>query len=205
MEFFTLYRLLLLLSRFSHVQLCATHRWQPTRLPRPWDSPGKNTGVGCHFLLQCVMKRLQSCKSERGSTFARKWWRYPFFPLPPEARPRLAGILPAFLWRLRVLILPFEQIKPLSLSDFSTWVGPKFLSFSPDHSSLKQKLWITRKPREASGYRINLPLDLWFLILLGSWKYSLICQYKHSLLSETFKTFKNILSYILGCCVLRFF
>ena len=30
------------------------HRRQPTRLPRPWDSPGKNTGVGCHFLLQCV-------------------------------------------------------------------------------------------------------------------------------------------------------
>ena len=29
------------------------HRQQPTRLPRPWDSPGKNTGVGCHFLLQC--------------------------------------------------------------------------------------------------------------------------------------------------------
>ena len=28
------------------------HRGQPTRLPRPWDSPGKNTGVGCHFLLQ---------------------------------------------------------------------------------------------------------------------------------------------------------
>ena len=29
------------------------HRRQPTRLPRPWASPGKNTGVGCHFLLQC--------------------------------------------------------------------------------------------------------------------------------------------------------
>ena len=28
--------------------------WQPTRLPHPWDSPGKNTGVGCHFLLQCL-------------------------------------------------------------------------------------------------------------------------------------------------------
>ena len=28
------------------------HRRQPTRLPRPWDSPGKNTGVGCHCLLQ---------------------------------------------------------------------------------------------------------------------------------------------------------
>ena len=30
------------------------HRQQPTRLSRPWDSPGKNTGVGCHFLLQCM-------------------------------------------------------------------------------------------------------------------------------------------------------
>ena len=30
------------------------HRRQPTRLPRPWDPPGKNTGVGCHFLLQCM-------------------------------------------------------------------------------------------------------------------------------------------------------
>ena len=31
-----------------------------TRLPRPWDSPGKNTGVGCHFLLQYSIPTLQS-------------------------------------------------------------------------------------------------------------------------------------------------
>ena len=36
------------------------HRRQPTRLPRPWDSPGKNTGVGCHFLLQCVKVKRES-------------------------------------------------------------------------------------------------------------------------------------------------
>ena len=30
------------------------HRQKPTRLPRPWNSPGKNTGVGCHFLPQCM-------------------------------------------------------------------------------------------------------------------------------------------------------
>ena len=36
------------------------HRRQPTRLPRPWDSPGKNTGVGCHFLLQCRKVKSQS-------------------------------------------------------------------------------------------------------------------------------------------------
>ena len=35
-------------------------RRQPTRLPRPWDSPGKNTGVGCHFLLQCMKVKSQS-------------------------------------------------------------------------------------------------------------------------------------------------
>ena len=37
-----------------------THRRQPTRLPRPWDSPGKNTGVGCHFLLQCMKVKSES-------------------------------------------------------------------------------------------------------------------------------------------------
>ena len=35
-------------------------RWQPTRLPHPWDSPGQNTGVGCHFLLQCMKVKSES-------------------------------------------------------------------------------------------------------------------------------------------------
>ena len=36
------------------------HRRQPTRLPHHWDSPGKNTGVGCHFLLQCMKVKSES-------------------------------------------------------------------------------------------------------------------------------------------------
>ena len=36
------------------------HRWQPTRLPCPWDSPGKNTGVGCHCLLQSMKVKSES-------------------------------------------------------------------------------------------------------------------------------------------------
>ena len=36
------------------------HRRQPTRLPHPWDSPGKNTGVGYHFLLQCMKMKSES-------------------------------------------------------------------------------------------------------------------------------------------------
>ena len=54
------YDLLLLLSHFSRIRLCATPQ---TAVPRPWDSPGKNTGVGCHFLLQCM-----KVKSEREVT-----------------------------------------------------------------------------------------------------------------------------------------
>ena len=40
------------------------HRRQPTRLPRPWDSPGKNTAVGCHFLLQCMKVKSESQVSQ---------------------------------------------------------------------------------------------------------------------------------------------
>ena len=36
------------------------HRRQPTRLLCPWDSPGKNTGVDCHFLLQCMQVKSES-------------------------------------------------------------------------------------------------------------------------------------------------
>ena len=47
------------------LQLCPTlcdpiDVWQPTRFPRPWDTPGKNTGVGCHFLLQCMKVKSES-------------------------------------------------------------------------------------------------------------------------------------------------
>ena len=55
--------LLLLLSRFSRVRLCATPQMAATRLPRPWDSAGKNTGVGCHFLLQCMKGKSEVAQS----------------------------------------------------------------------------------------------------------------------------------------------
>ena len=40
--------------------LCDPIDGSPTRLPHPWDSPGKNTGVGCHLLLQCTKARSKS-------------------------------------------------------------------------------------------------------------------------------------------------
>ena len=52
--------LLLLLRRFTCIRLCETPKTAATRLCRPWDSPGKNTGVGCHFLLQCMKVKRES-------------------------------------------------------------------------------------------------------------------------------------------------
>ena len=64
------FKLLLLLKSCPTVRL---HRRQPTRLCRPWDSPGKNTGVGRHFLLQCMKVKsesevTQSCPIHRDPT-----------------------------------------------------------------------------------------------------------------------------------------
>jgi len=46
------------------------HRRQPIRAPRPWDSPGKNTGVGCHFLLQCMKVKSESEVAQSSSTLS---------------------------------------------------------------------------------------------------------------------------------------
>ena len=94
------------------------HRRQPTRLPRPWDSPGKNTGVGvgCHFLLQCRKVKsgsrvAQSCptlsnpmdcsppgSSVHGIFQARYWSGVPLpspnFPLKYSVNPLHRVILP---------------------------------------------------------------------------------------------------------------
>ena len=62
--------LLLLQIRFSRVHSALPQRRQPTRLPCPWDSPGKNTGVGCHFLLQCRKVKRESEVTQSCLTFS---------------------------------------------------------------------------------------------------------------------------------------
>ena len=49
------------------------HRWQPTRLPCPWDSPGRNTGVGCHFLLQCMKVKSEREVAQSCPTLVTPW------------------------------------------------------------------------------------------------------------------------------------
>ena len=106
------------------------HRWQPTRLPRPWDSPGKNTGVGCHFLLQCMKVKsesevAQSClilsdpvdcslpgSSIHGIFQAKEYWRGVPLPSPNNKR----------TWQLRKYINLIQNIKITALKTKQRWV-----------------------------------------------------------------------------------
>ena len=65
-----------LITGAKSLESCLTvqpHRRQPTRLPRPWDSPGKNTWVGCHFLLQCMKVKSESEVAQSCLTLAIPW------------------------------------------------------------------------------------------------------------------------------------
>ena len=62
--------LLLLLSRFHPVQ---HRRQQPTRFHSPWDPPGKNTGEGCHFLLQCMEVKVKVKSLSRVPLLLTPW------------------------------------------------------------------------------------------------------------------------------------
>ena len=66
-------RLLLLLHRFSRVRLCATPETAAHQASRPWDSPGKNTGVGCHFLLQCMKMKSENEVAQSCPTLVTQW------------------------------------------------------------------------------------------------------------------------------------
>ena len=57
------------------------HSWQPTRLRRAWNSPGKNTGLGCHFLLQCRKMKSESEVTQSCPTLSDPWTAaYQAFP-----------------------------------------------------------------------------------------------------------------------------
>ena len=61
-----------------------SHVLEPTRLPRPWDPPGKNTGVGCHFLLQCMKVKSESEVAQSCPTLSNPWTAA--FQAPPSMR-----------------------------------------------------------------------------------------------------------------------
>ena len=74
------------------------HRWQPIRLPHPWGSPGKNTGVDCHFLLQCMKVKSQSEVASVMSDSVRPHERQPTrLPRPWDSTGKNTGVSCHFL------------------------------------------------------------------------------------------------------------
>ena len=80
--------LLLLLSRFSRVRLCATPQTAARQAPPSLGSPGKNTGVGFHFLLQCMKVKSESEVAQSCPTL-----RDPIVKNPPAMQETLVRFL----------------------------------------------------------------------------------------------------------------
>ena len=102
-------------------------RQQPTRLPRPWDSPGKNTGVGCHFHLQCVKVKSESEVAQSCPTHSN-----PMDYSPPGSS--VHGILQArvlewgaiaFSFKVHLLILLYSY-ESLRVRNFSLLTDEKY-------------------------------------------------------------------------------
>ena len=91
------------------------HRRQPTRLLRPWDSPGKNTGVGCHFLLQCM-----KVKSESEVTPSCRLLETPW--TAAHQAPLSIGFSRQEHWSGLPLPSPCPNIPPHQITFLGTWI-----------------------------------------------------------------------------------
>ena len=96
------------------------HRWQPTRLPRPWDSSGKNTGVGCHFPLQCMEVKSESEVAQSCLTLATPWTAA--YQAPPSM-----GFSRQEYWS--GVPLPSPDGKHYGFLNFSFWPLLGFMAF----------------------------------------------------------------------------
>ena len=97
-------------------------RWQPSRLLHPWDSLGKNTGVGCHFLLQCMKVKSESEVIQS----------YPTLSNPMDCS--LPGSSIQGIFQARVLewgAIAFSENVPY-LSTIQIWIFPIFIAI-PDN------------------------------------------------------------------------
>ena len=121
------------------------HRRQPTRLPRLWDSPGKNTGVGCHFLLQCRKVKSESEVAQLCSTLGDPMdWSLPGLPPHP--------------WDFQARVLEWDAI-----AFFVIYTDP-ILIFHLHDILISCNTWsmtCQQKPLEVRNFRIVLFASLW--------------------------------------------
>ena len=116
------------------------HRWQHTRLPRPWDSPGKNTGVGCHFLLQCMKGKSESEIAQSCPTLSD-----PMDCSVPGSSPR--GILQARVLEWGAIAFPWiRKWQLLQYSCLENTMGQKSLEATVHGVARLGHDWMTKSP-----------------------------------------------------------
>ena len=120
------------------------HRRQTTRLPSPWDSPGKNTGVGCHFLFQC-----RKVKSE--SEVAQS--------CPTLCNPMNCG-------------LPGSSIHGIFQARVLEWVAISFARDLPNPGPWSPALQADTLPSETWGKLKNYTCALFTSVVLCAWKFT---------------------------------
>ena len=138
------------------------HRQQPTRLPRPWDSPGKNTGVGCHFLLQCMKVKSESQVAQLCLTLSDPM----DYSLPGSS---VHGIFQARVleWgAIAFSIFTYYQVENLRKEMPQNWESctrplPNNMHFEivlaqgESSQAIKQLTWILKKGRFPSKYIVH--------------------------------------------------
>ena len=140
--------LLLLLSRFSRVQLLATPGLQPTRLLHPWDFPGKSTGVGCYCLLQrtyhaCQLIKPHSCCPWRWDLLLWRgrdnWWRSLGIG-DLQDFPVLMRRTPLLRWEIVLSLIPGISESELGRVALASHYQFEIISLPPSFTNLRSSL-----------------------------------------------------------------
>ena len=114
-------------------------RRQPTRLLRPWDSPGKNAGVGCHFLLQCMKVKSESEVAQSCPTLCNSMdCSPPGSPVPGILQARMlewGAISFSNAWKWKVKVKLLNRVWLLATLWTATYQAPPSMGFS------RQEYW----------------------------------------------------------------
>ena len=126
------------------------HRWQPIRLPRPWDSPGKNTGVGCHFLLQCMKVKSKSEVAQSCLTLHDPMdWSLPGSSVYGIFQARVlewGAIAFSNGWLLLLLLLScFSHVRLCATPEMAAHQAPLSLGYG----------WLGRAKRKTQGWTVR--------------------------------------------------
>ena len=152
-------------------------RLQPTRLPCPWGSPGKNTGVGCHFLLQCRKVKSESEVAQSCPTLATPCTTAQQAPRPWGSPGKSTGVGCHCLLQVAYKLLKIEVIFHPSFP-MLIFSGNTSTANTTSINSINREFWNVWGIKEWINGWINLESTLnQNVLLLLTYNYSYYCYY----------------------------